>query len=155
MERQDEIQFTFNGVEFDWDATREAWSAPLDHMAPHARLYLRVEKPCEPPSVLSCEVGLSYVSAAQRMGVEAAQYLTSEAGLYIRQAYGVIVRDPMFSPFGVEIPWEDPRKFCHILMRGIFDIDTLWLVRLRGMNLVTWRVDHSESRVRRRKTTVI
>jgi len=150
MESEDNSLFTYKGLEFEWDSSRDAWSTPLGRMAPYARLYLKVLTPKEPPSVDTCEAGLSYRSVAQRLGVEAAEYLTSEAERYIRQAYDVAVRPTMFSPFGVEIPWETPRNFCSVLMRGVFDIDTTWIVRMRGMSLLTWRVDHSESRMPRR-----
>ena len=142
--------FTYSGVEFVWDPSRDAWSTSLDCMAPYARLYLKVPAPEEPPSLLSCEAGLSHMSVAPRLGVEAAEYLASEAAPYIGQAYGVAVSPSMFVPFGVEIPWEMPRNFCSVLMRGVFDIDSTWIVRLRGMTFLSWRVDHSESTVPRR-----
>ena len=152
MDEQDQTHFSYNGLDFEWDASREAWSTPLERMAPYAQLYLKVPAPKEPPSVLSCEAGLSYMSVAPRLGVEAAEYLACEAARYIQQAYDVTAREIMFSPFGVEIPWETPRNFCSVLMRGVFDIDTTWIVRLRGMAMLTWRVDHSESTMARRKT---
>ncbi len=155
MQKESEARFTHQGVEFEWDESRMGWSAPLEQMGPYARLYLTTRNPLEVPPQLPCDMAISYAGSALRLATEAAQYLTSEAALYIHQAYDVVARENMFAAAGIEVPWDSPKSYTSVLMRGVFDIDTMWAVRLRGLSILTWRVDHSESRMPRRKTSLI
>ncbi len=155
MQKESEARFSHEGVEFEWDASRNAWRAPLTHLNPYAHLYLTVPNPLETPAQFPCDMGISYAGVAQELATEAARYLASEAGLYIQQAYDVVAREIMFAPAGIEVPWDLPKSYTTVLMRGVFDIDTIWSVRLRGMSILTWRVDHSASRMPRRKTSLI
>ena len=139
---QIEPYFYKDQMNFEWSSDSDGWVSPLPELAEQAEIYIGPKEGFSKPKDLSCKLMISVKSNINEINEKALNYLVLNSSDYVKSKYKHLATKQSYIPYAVELfEYGNKPDEYSITYNTTFDPDSIWRVRMKNGQPISWGFD--------------